>query len=568
MYRLAVVAAIVILLFSCATSEGSLYDSVVQSDSEGTRSPSEPSRDPETGSKKEKPAEEETDADRSSPEQDGQASQPARPANGVYIVTQPDEADVYVNGAYAGTTPMLLTPKPGTFRLQISKPGYYSTSRWVTYTAGTRIEIESDLVRITGYLYVEVIPSDAQLYLNRGRIDEGVTELPVGRYTLYADRFGYESWSQTVSISERQTTSVSVKLEPAEFRISNATLSRRRFNPQNPGNLGLTRFSFDVTTYGTGRVAIYAENGGLVYETPMGPFRSRGQELVWNGTTQDGGVVADGRYRVEISGRARDDDTSDTEELFLVVDRSAVISYRALWSGVSGALYTPTPDVLPPGSFQVGVAAVGHYDPSSETARVPSQLSIRVSPVRNGELGLQGTLILGSSEVSPGSVGMSYKHMLLQSGTKNGLTASAYGKATYLGGTGADTLTNYTGLSVGGVAGIRFGPVMLSVAPELTISPFRVTYAPTQGPAALRAWAYGRAGVLFDAKWLTAGVSAAARTVPFNEGAGLQTPFAFAAEINVLLPDTSVFVNGIVAAEYSAPDNYYIMGGGGISILQ
>ena len=129
-----------------------------------------------------------------------------------------------------------------------------------------------------------------------------------------------------------------------------------------------------------------------------------------------------------------------------------------------------------------------------------------------------------------------------------------------------DTQTNFTGLSGGVTASVSAGPVALVIAPEITVSPVKVSYSSTPDPG-FYIWGYGRAALLLDMGATMIGVSAALRTTTFDEGISIDYPFSAGIELHWLIPGTGMFITGIVSGEFSNPDNYYINAGGGIGII-
>ena len=65
------------------------------------------------------------------------------------ITTDPDGADVYVDGRLAGVTPVHIRV-PGSHRLRILKRGYLENSRIVTVAAGQHTRVAVKLTRSTG----------------------------------------------------------------------------------------------------------------------------------------------------------------------------------------------------------------------------------------------------------------------------------------------------------------------------------------------------------------------------------------------------------------------------------
>ena len=74
------------------------------------------------------------------------------------------------------------------------------------------------------------------VYLDEREIGIGVSELPVGTYSLRIRAFGYTEYRAGVRVSDGRTTMVTVDLREAPFSFSDLQFARPRFNPRNPGS--------------------------------------------------------------------------------------------------------------------------------------------------------------------------------------------------------------------------------------------------------------------------------------------------------------------------------------------
>ena len=127
----------------------------------------------------------------------------------------------------------------------------------------------------------------------------------------------------------------------------------------------------------------------------------------------------------------------------------------------------------------------------------------------------------------------------------------------------------------------------LLFSPELILSPYSVSYDPDETlELDLYGWFYGRMGLLLDLPPFSFGASLTLRTLPFNEGFGLDLPFQTALEAHWLIPKTKRrrparstrtwgggssgprhFLSLYVAGEFESADSYYLLGGAGLGIL-
>ncbi len=541
------------LLFSCATSEGALFESVIGADEE-QKSESE---QPTPG----KPPQENGDTENGTQKE---TEEPSYEEEGIKVLTQPGDARVYIDNEYVGTGTVLVNAKPGTYRISVRREGYYSQTVWAQYEDGTLVVVSVSLDEITGYLFLEVEPADATATVNGQTVSQGVTELRIGTYGLRVRKFGYEQWQQSFTIRERSTTRISVVLQPAEFALSSLDVSRRVFNPNNPGRLGTTKVSFEVTSWGDGTLIVTDTGGEEVYSRPLSRFTTWDQSLEWNGIDSAGKRLPDGEYLITIHAQGENSQKVHTLSTTVTIDSSAVISFRSVTSGISGTLFSPLPSTLPAGSFQIHSGIIGHYDPALQAGRYPTFLAVRAGLGNDVELDLQGAVFVGPEEPLPFTGGVGFKLKLPDS---QYFSLGATGKLTYVGNTSIDTFHNYTGLSVGGIAALKTAPLVLTFAPEIVISPYSVIYPKSSQSAAFNAWAYGRLGILGDFGSVSAGISGSVRTKPFARGFDVQPPYSAGAELHWLVPGTQLVLSGYFATEFDAVNYYYFMGGAGIGFI-
>jgi hypothetical protein len=530
------------------TSEGALFESVI-----GAVEEEEPTQKPSSGS---------TAGQKNTEEQEEE--EPYVEEVGLRVVTQPGDAQIYINNEFVGTGQILVTPKPGSYQITVRRQGYYAQSVWTQYDENTLVVVSVALEEITGYLYLEIQPPGTRSTANGSTISEGVNELQIGTYALRVRKFGYEEWQGDATVLERNTTKVVVDLKEAAFELAYLDLTRRVFNPKNPGKLGTVKITFEVTSWGDGSFIVTDAQGIEVYTRPLNEFSTWEQSLQWDGRNNTGGQLDDGVYHVVIKAKGKMSGEPVELRTALTIDSSAVISFRSAFSGISGTLFSPLPAVLPAGSFQVNTGIIGYYDTKHEVGRYPTFASVRVGLGQDTEVDLQGALFVGPEEPLPfaGGVGVKYKLPEMEFAAL-GFT----GKLTYVGNTSVDTFHNYTGLSAGIVAALKTRPLILTVSPEIVVSPYSVVYPKSPQNAGFNIWGYGRLGVLADFGALTAGLSASVRTIPFATGFELQPPYSAGAEIHWLIPGTQIVLSGLFTGEYANVDNFYFMGGVGVGFI-
>lgn len=496
------------------------------------------------------------------------------------IESNPRGASVYLNDSFSGTTPLTVDElTPGEYRVAVDANGYYRWVRWITVEEGQRITLEVELQRITGHLSLSIAPSDARVSVDEESRSGRVIELPVGTHTLTVRKFGFETVTSRFTIRQNRTTSLSIELERAPFRIEELSPSRPVVNPQNPGRLGELDVRFRVSAPGTATFVVRNSEGQTLLRRQLGPFRTWDQSVAWRPVDETGQPLPEGEYELSIVGSGTEEVSGeDSAAAFVRVSKEARIRYRALWSGLSGAMYSPTPEVLPAGSVQLSLAAAGHQGAAAsggELLRVPTQFGLRIPIGARGELNATGTAYLYSdTERNRAQGGLGIKWQVLNRTDPLRLQSAVAARGTIHGPTAGgslsapDTLTNYAGASLGTPVLFGTGPISLTVMPELHFAPAPVLYGgESDGSESWEMWGYLRGGALLDWGPLSGALSAALRTTPFSESLRIDFPVALGAELHWLIPETLVELSFISAAEVFAFDDYYIMAGGGLGII-
>jgi hypothetical protein len=540
--RLGAVTAMVITavaLVSCATSSGTLLDQVREAEGADEESPPTPPPPP--------------------PEN----------VEGLEIRTDPSGAEVWLNGRYQGTTPLVVGGLvKGTYRLRIARDGFHDTVVWLEYPGGD-MTYAVTLDPILGFVQVDVSPRGAEVTLDGKRLSRGITPIPVGTYTVKVSAFGYRTWNDRIAVWENIVTPVTVDLEPAAFSISPPSIGRAVVNPENPGLLGTLEARFEVTAPGNGTVTVFDRSGGEVYRQELPEFRTWSQRFRWRPT----GNIPDGEYSLLVSGLGRDGVASQQEILFSV-DRTVRIAPRSSWSGSSGLMYAPVAEVLPAGSFQSSLLGIAYVDVAEDEVQAPLQLSFRAGLGADLELGGSfGAILTGAAPPLAGGLWLRWKFAEPQ--RPLGLGAAIEAKAALQGVPGSgilatDTLANFSGFSIGLPLQLTLGAFSLIAAPAIIASAWQVDYE-ASGPLtsiAPATWMYWKAGLMFDTGSFVAGLSASARSDPLPAGfLSIALPLQAGAEFLCLLPGTHVLVSGAIAGEFGGDEGMYLMGGIGLGLL-
>jgi len=541
-------------LVSCATTRGSTLRTVVNTETVQPRNPTRPSMPPAS------------------------APQTATTEKkGIEVDTDPDSAEVWMDGIFRGLSPYIITDATqGWHQIVVKKGGYYDSSAWVQLTSDYML-YQTNLVQIIGFLNVEITPADASITLDGLTISSGLVQVPVGTYSLRVRRFGYDDYEATVQISESAVTTSVVTLPAAEFAVTNFSVPKKGINPDNPGLLGTLDGYYSVTAPGSGLLTVADATGTTVYSHDLPDFTSWDNSFSWDVVDDAGTKLADGQYTVSMVARGMTGGASVTRSVGITVDRTLKIAARSLWSGSSGLLYAPVPEVLPPGDFQIEVMGAGIALADFSVFQAPVMLGTRIG--MDGKLELDASLgIIAVPTSLPVLASVAARWNLAAPQGEYGTSAAIQAKISgqFIPATAVplmtDTFANFSGVSLEIPLQISLGPLGILLTPGVTASlwyPYRFN-ADATPEQSFAAWVYLRGGVMFDFGSFTAGISASTRTEALPDGMaflGTPVPFEVGAEAHWLIPDTRLLLSGILAGEYEDQDNYYLMGGFGLGFL-
>lgn len=135
------------------------------------------------------------------------------------VSSEPPGAEVYVNGSYKGTTPLVLDLYPDEYTVEIKKEGYNPYSEKVTVKPGQMTSITATLTLLNGVLTVSSSPLGADVYLNGTLIGTTpIEEYPLvpGTYELEIVKENYESQTIAVTVEPGESKNITVTLSPVK----------------------------------------------------------------------------------------------------------------------------------------------------------------------------------------------------------------------------------------------------------------------------------------------------------------------------------------------------------------
>jgi len=138
----------------------------------------------------------------------------------IKVTSSPSYAEVYLDGAYQGRTPITLSNvKVGKHTVKVTKKDYYDYGETPQVKGNVTTSVFAPLQPIprTGSLDIDSDPSYAEVYLDgsyRGKTPLTISNLEVGKYQIRISKDGYYDWYSTVQVKQNITTPVFAQLEP------------------------------------------------------------------------------------------------------------------------------------------------------------------------------------------------------------------------------------------------------------------------------------------------------------------------------------------------------------------
>ncbi len=225
------------------------------------------------------------------------------------IKSNVSKAEVFLNGNYMGNTPLEINSvRPGRYTLELRKKGYEREKRHIEVKKGRKTEYNISLEEILGYIsFSGLVPgSDVVVdgvtfhnYGNNSSTNKVVSVAP-GAYMVTVNRFGYETFSKSVTVFPYQITPVQVQMQEAEFSLENLEASRKVFNPNLKGSKGKVEFSFRVSADGKVNAFLCDSVGRQIRNYSFGNFKTWKQSFAWNGLDEYGDIVQDGIYYLTV----------------------------------------------------------------------------------------------------------------------------------------------------------------------------------------------------------------------------------------------------------------------------
>ena len=289
----------------------------------------------------------------------------------IVFSTVPPEAEVVINGEKAGKSPLRAQLSDGSYRIRISKERYRPFDFYLDIQADNIAAVQVQLQPYTGLIDPRLFPQDAAVRIAGTPVDEFPIELPIGTYTMRAERFGYAALSRKVEVRRGETVRPQFELPAAAFAVETVSVvpkTLRYIPPLPPPALQIKGL---VSAPGTIEIQVYDNFGRL--------FRSEQIKLQnapgFNTSIQ----LPEGIYRIQIRARGKDAPESETvtyEKQVEVRAENTVALFSTGTPSAAAPLGVPRSQSLPTGVLQSGLSFSGGGAASEHLGLFPAQISL------------------------------------------------------------------------------------------------------------------------------------------------------------------------------------------------
>jgi hypothetical protein len=451
---------------------------------------------------------------------------------GLVVRTNPAGVRVFIDGMERGLSPLTIeTLPPGEHSVRLYKEGYNERQFNITIFNNSRLVVSIEMKDERGEVLVSVrkapdspeelpfkpiifsTPPAAKYPADLFADNTTVLNLPVGHCTIRARAFGWEDASVTVLVNENKTASADIIMRPAELKLTNISASRRRFNPNNTGNLGTIIYRFETTAPGLGTFSVFDKDGSLVYQENLKPFTAWEQSLSWNGRDSSGNILPEGFYTVSFEAVPPQKLSHNKTEPVSVsletkIDYSINILPLSLSGGLPGLVFSPLPQTLTAGSFQIeGGIFAGNFNDEKLFSVLPFEAGIRIAPINKLEISSVFNINprFNSTEKTGWGVSGSAKYNIL-SGSGFPLAFAAGFSYTWASENGEAPLNPGKGIGIYAPLSLELESISIALSPGVF----------WRGPSGSVPELLLSAGVLYKGGRFFAGVSARAE-IDFSE---------------------------------------------------
>ena len=140
----------------------------------------------------------------------------------ILITSSPSGADVYIEGAFKGTTPLDLTGRysAGSYSIEIRKENYVSWLGSMVVKPSETTSISATLIPYKGNAEITSVPDGATIYLDENYVGispKTISDIPTGKHSLSLKKDGYYDWNTEIEILKGKTVSINARMETREI---------------------------------------------------------------------------------------------------------------------------------------------------------------------------------------------------------------------------------------------------------------------------------------------------------------------------------------------------------------
>ncbi len=149
-----------------------------------------------------------------------------QPINGLVLIhSTPSGADIEIDGASRGTTPLFVSDLPlGRYRAKLTKAGFIPKEVQINVDKRSPQKVDISLTSDSAALTIDSTPQGAGVSINginRGQTPCTVGRIPSGDATLELSLDGFEHYNETLTLSagEAQQITAQLKAIPSDLKI-------------------------------------------------------------------------------------------------------------------------------------------------------------------------------------------------------------------------------------------------------------------------------------------------------------------------------------------------------------
>lgn len=285
------------------------------------------------------------------------------------------DAEVYLNGQYEGNTDLTINNLPeGRYHLRVEKDGYKPRRFVINVRAGEEEFYYIELKKLFGIVTFESSVKDCSIYVDGSKIYEESVKLAEGEHSVKIEKFGYKTQQKNIYVFRNTHQVVSFDLKLADFYLTSFKTNKKSFNPNLPGASGTIKFSFYVSTYGSGLLTIYDEFLNEICSIKIDHFNTWNQIINWNGKNSSGHSIPNGKYIAIIKS------ANFSETINFYVDNSIKLPKTSITASGTGLGVLPTATIYPEDSTILEISGGPVFSTEETLFSVPLSVSIGLTP--------------------------------------------------------------------------------------------------------------------------------------------------------------------------------------------